>query len=97
MTALKKRENLVGEIGVNINAQEMEREEGEGVKGRVWSKGEEEGGQGHEEQDDGQGIEVPELQVLVKNWSKTHLAKIRVWQHYGQSLEVELFQGQPGR
>ena len=48
---------------MNSNAQEMEREEGEGVEGGVWANGEEEGGQGHKEQNDGQGVEVPELQV----------------------------------
>ena len=48
---------------MKCNAQEMEREKGEGDEGRVRAKGEEEGGQGHEEQDDGQGVEVPELQV----------------------------------
>ena len=48
---------------MNSNAQEMEREEGEGVEGGVRANGEEEGGQGHKEQDDGQGVEVPELQV----------------------------------
>ena len=47
-------------------AQEMEREEGEGVQGRVRPEGEEEGGQGHQEQDDGQGVEVPELQVTSR-------------------------------
>ena len=46
----------------------MEREEGEGVEGGVRSEGEEEGGQGHKEQNDGQGVEVPELQVGINNW-----------------------------
>ena len=50
---------------MHSTAQEMERKEGEGVEGGVWAKGEEEGGQGHEEQDDGQGVEVPELQVGI--------------------------------
>ena len=62
-------------------AQEMEREEGEGVQGRVRPEDEEEGGQGHQEQDDGQGVEVPELQVGIV-------------QHNNQII-TKIFQGQP--
>ena len=61
-------------------AQEMEREEGEGVQGRVRPEGEEEGGQGHQEQDDGQGVEVPELQVGTNK---------------DVCLQIHIFQGQP--
>ena len=61
-------------------AQEMEREEGEGVQGRVRPEGEEEGGQGHQEQDDGQGVEVPELQVGT---------------YKDMCLQINIFQGQP--
>ena len=57
-------------------AQEMEREEGEGVQGRVRPEGEEEGGQGHQEQDDGQGVEVPELQVGIVQHNNQIITKI---------------------
>ena len=63
----------------NYDAQEMEREEGEGVKGCVWAKGKEEGGQGHEEQDDGQGVEVPELQVLILDISCQDKSMAALW------------------
>ena len=77
---MKKRNYfVVGKIRVNFNSQEVEREEGEGVEGRVWSKGEEEGGQGHEEQDDGQGVEVPELQVLILDISCQDKSMAALW------------------
>ena len=73
----KKNSFVVGKN--NFNTQEMEREEGEGVRGCVWAKVKEEGGQGHEEQDDGQGVEVPELQVLILDISCQDKSMAALW------------------
>ena len=75
-------------------AQEMEREEGEGVQGRVRPEGEEEGGQGHQEQDDGQGVEVPELQVGIvqhNNLIITKMLSVQV-KYFRDNLDAEIWE-----
>ena len=77
----------------NYDAQEMERDEGEGVKGCVWAKGKEEGGQGHEEQDDGQGVEVPELQVGTDKEMCHQMLRLS---NFRDNLDAEIWECQNG-
>ena len=75
-------------------AQEMEREEGEGVQGRVRPEDEEEGGQGHQEQDDGQGVEVPELQVGIVQHDNQIITKMLSVQikYFRDNLDAEIWE-----